>query len=208
KKVLRISTEYINLSLDFIMKSESYKKYYGNQRPKVITPWITYGDNDWVRIYLSFGATEAKPPEEVDAIIDNTQTGSTLKANSLKIVEGIDESSAVLIGNKSSLRDKWKSEKIKDVMTLLQGVVDAKKKLHIFMNIKDENIPKILGKLPALKKPTISKLIGKDSEGWSAINTIIPKSEFIKMIPMLRRYAQGLVVYEPRQILSLERFKE
>ncbi|MHA1794312.1 MAG: ATP phosphoribosyltransferase [Promethearchaeota archaeon] len=206
-KVLRISTEYINLSLKFIMENEVYKKYYGEQQPKVITPWFTYGENEKVKIFLSFGATEAKPPEEVDAIIDNTETGSTLKANGLKIVEIIDRSSALLVGNKTSLKDSWKSEKIKDIMTLLQGVVDARKKLHVFMNVKDENIQKLLEHLPALKKPTISKLIGEGSDGWSAINTVIPREDFLKMIPTLRRYAQGLVVYEPRQILPLERFK-
>ena len=207
KEILRISTEYINLSLDFITSSEVYKKYYGDKKPRVITPWITYGDNELVKIYLSFGATEAKPPEEVDAIIDNTETGSTLRANSLKIVEVVDTSSAVLLGNKTSLKDDWKAEKIKDIMTLLHGVVDAKEKLHVFMNVRDDMLENILKDLPALKKPTISKLTGEGSEGWSAINTIIPKKDFLRMIPLFRKYGQGLVVYEPRQILPLEKFK-
>ena len=204
---LRISTEYINTTLDFIMKSENYQKYFGDQKPRVITPWYIYGDNEKVKIYLSFGATEAKPPEEVDAIVDNTETGSTLKANGLKIVNVIDTSSAVLIGNKAALADPWKAEKIKDIMTLLQGVVDARQKLHVFFNIRDENLPKILEKLPALKNPTIAKLAGKGSEGWSAINTVIPREDFIKMIPIFRKWAQGLVVFEPRQILPLEKYK-
>lgn len=204
---LRISTEYINTTLDFIMKSENYQKYFGDQKPHVITPWYTYGDNEKVKIYLSFGATEAKPPEEVDAIVDNTETGSTLKANGLKIVNVIDTSSAVLIGNKAALADPWKAEKIKDIMTLLQGVVDARQKLHVFFNIRDENLPKILEKLPALKNPTIAKLTGKGSQGWSAINTVIPREDFIKMIPIFRKWAQGLVVFEPRQILPLEKYK-
>ncbi|MBD3186299.1 ATP phosphoribosyltransferase [Candidatus Bathyarchaeota archaeon] len=206
-KPFRISTEYINLSLDFITGSKVYQAAFGDLKPRVITPWITYGDNDQVVIYLSFGATEAKPPEEVDAIIDNTETGSTLRANNLRIVEIIDRSSALLVGNKTSLADPWKDEKSKDIMTLLQGVVDARQKLHVFMNVKDENLPKLLDHLEALKKPTISKLTGDGSKGWSAINTIIPRADFLKMIPMLRKYAQGLVVYEPRQVLPLERFK-
>jgi len=204
---LRISTEYINTTLDFIMKSESYQRNFGDAKPHVITPWYTYGDNMKVTIYLSFGATEAKPPEEVDAIVDNTETGSTLKANGLKIVNVIDTSSAVLIGNKAALADPWKAEKIKDIMTLLQGVVDARQKLHVFFNIRDENLPKILETLPALKNPTIAKLTGKGSQGWSAINTVIPRDDFIKMIPIFRKWAQGLVVFEPRQILPLEKYK-
>ena len=84
---------------------------------------------------------------------------------------------------------------------LLKGVIEARKKLHIFMNVKEENLNKILLELPALKRPTISKLGG--SEGWYAVNTIIKKDEFLSLIPQLRKYAQGLVVHEPRQILPL-----
>jgi ATP phosphoribosyltransferase len=201
QKILRLSTEYLTLSMNYLSKNDTYRKIYGNKPPLVITPWKTWGENDKVKIYLSFGATEAKPPEEVDVIIDNTSTGTTLKANNLKVVETLDISTAVLIANKSSLRDEWKKEKIKDIIVLLKGVIEAEKKLHIFMNVKEEHIDKILTELPALKRPTISKLAG--SEGWYAVNTIIKKEEFINLIPKLRKYAQGLVVHEPRQILPL-----
>jgi ATP phosphoribosyltransferase len=207
KKVLRISTEYLTLSLNYIKSNKTYKKLYGEKAPLVITPWKTWGENDRVKIFLSFGATEAKPPEEVDAIIDNTQTGSTLRANNLKIVEVIGTSTAVLIANKNALQDNWKREKIKDLKVLLLGVIEASKKLHIFMNVKEENLNKILSQLPALKRPTISKLAGEDKDGWFAINTIIKKDEFLSLIPLLRKYAQGLVVHEPRQILPLELIK-
>ena len=207
KKVLRISTEYLTLSLNYLKNNETYKKLYGNKAPLVITPWKTWGENDRVKIFLSFGATEAKPPEEVDAIIDNTQTGSTLRANNLKIIDIIDSSTAVLIANKYALKDEWKKEKIKDLKVLLLGVIEASRKLHIFMNVREDNLNKILEKLPALKRPTISKLAGEDTDGWFAINTIIKKEEFLSLIPMLRKYAQGLVVHEPRQILPLEQIK-
>ncbi|TFG06681.1 MAG: ATP phosphoribosyltransferase [Promethearchaeota archaeon] len=207
KKVLRISTEYLTVSLDFLKNNATYKQLYGDKAPLVITPWKTWGENKRVKIFLSFGATEAKPPEEVDAIIDNTQTGSTLRANNLKIIEVIDSSTAVLIANKYALKDDWKKEKIKDLKVLLLGVIEASKKLHIFMNVREENLNKILGKLPALKRPTISKLAGENTEGWFAINTIIKKEEFLSLIPLLRKYAQGLVVHEPRQILPLELIK-
>lgn len=75
------------------------------------------------------------------------------------------------------------------------------------MNVREDNLNKILEKLPALKRPTISKLAGEDTDGWFAINTIIKKEEFLSLIPMLRKYAQGLVVHEPRQILPLEQIK-
>ena len=203
-KVLRFSTEYLTLSLNYIKNNETYKKLYGDKTPLVITPWKTWGDNEKVKIFLSFGATEAKPPEEVDVIIDNTQTGSTIRANNLKIVEVIDTSNAVLIANKNALKDEWKREKIKDIKVLLMGVIEASKKLHIFMNVREENLNVLLEKLPALKRPTISKLAGEDSDGWCAINTIIKKDDYLGLIPILRKYAQGLVVYEPRQILPLE----
>ncbi|MHA1334123.1 MAG: ATP phosphoribosyltransferase [Promethearchaeota archaeon] len=205
KKTLRISTEYLSLSLNYIKNNQTYRKLYGNKEPLIITPWKTWGENEDVKIFLSFGATEAKPPEEVDCIIDNTQTGSTLKANHLKIAEEIETSTAVLIANKWALQDEWKREKIKDLKVLLLGVVEASKKLHIFINVKKENLNKLLTILPALKRPTISKLAeNNDEEDWYAINTIIKKEEFLNLLPKLRKYAQGLVVHEPRQILPLE----
>lgn len=207
KRTLRVSTEYLTLTLNFIKNNKMYKKYYSEKVPLVITPWKTWGENDKVKIFLSFGATEAKPPEEVDAIVDNTQTGTTLRENNLKIVEVIDKSTAVLIANKNAFKDDWKREKIKDLKVILLGVIEASKKLHIFMNVKEENLNKILSKLPALKRPTISKLAGDNNEGWFAINTIIKKSEFLSLIPLLRKYAQGLVVHEPRQIIPLEQIE-
>jgi len=206
-KILRISTEYLTLSLNYIKNNNTYKEIYGDSAPLVITPWKTWGENNRVKIFLSFGATEAKPPEEVDVIIDNSQTGSTLRANNLKIVDVLDTSTAVLIANKNALSDKWKQEKIKDIVILLMGVIEASKKLHIFMNVREENLENILMKLPALKRPTISKLAGDDSDGWYAVNTIIKKDDFLNLIPILRKYAQGLVVHEPRQIIPLEQIK-
>jgi ATP phosphoribosyltransferase len=205
EKTLRISTEYLTLSMNYLKQNKSYRKLYGDRPPLVITPWKNWGENEKVKIFLSFGATEAKPPEEVDVIIDNTSTGTTINANNLKIIEILDTSTAVLIANKNSLKDEWKLEKIKDILVLLKGVIEARKKLHIFMNVREESLKKILVELPALKRPTISKLAG--SEGWYAVNTIIRKEEFLGLIPILRKYAQGLVVHEPRQILPLEEIK-
>ncbi len=205
RKPIRIATEYINLTSKQIMQNDEYQKYYGDKTPEVITPWSRYGENPNVKIMLSFGATEAKPPEDADAIVDNTETGTTLKSNELKIIEVLSQSQAVLIANKKALKDEWKEEKIRDVMTLIVGAVEARKKLHIFMNVKEENIEHLLEQLPALKRPTISPLAG--AEGWFALNTIIAKEDFLKLIPVLRKLAQGLVVYDPKGVLPLEEIR-
>ena len=87
------------------------------------------------------------------------------------------------------------------MIALLRGVVEARKKLHVFVNVKKENLDRLLKELPALKRPTISPL---SEEGWYGVNTVIDKNEFIRIVPKMRKLAQGLVVLEPRQILPLE----
>lgn len=201
KRILRFSSEYLTTTSLHLKNNSIYKKFYGNMDPMIITPWLRTGNNNMVQIYLSFGATEAKPPEDVDAIFDITETGTTLVQNNLKIIDEVNESTAVLVANKNSLNDPLKREKIFDMMALLKGVVEARKKLHIFANVKQENLASLLESLPALKKPTISKL---SEEGWFGVNTIIDKNEFIKIVPIMRKLAQGLVVLEPRQILPLD----
>ena len=204
KKTLRISSEYLTTASRFIKNLESYKKYFGNKDPQIVTPWLRIGNNKSVQIHLSFGATEAKPPEDVDAIMDVTETGTTLKQNKLKIVDEVLTSTAHLIVNKKSLKDKAKREKIFDIVTLMRGAVHGKKYLHIYLNVEEKNLPKLLKQIPSLKKPTISPL---SESGWYGVNTIIKKSDFHKIIPKLRKIAQGLVVHEPRQILELEEIK-
>jgi len=166
-----------------------------------VTPWWRRGENPKVSIYLSFGATEAKPPEDADAIIEVAETGSSLEQNDLKAIETVMESTAVLIANRDSLKDCLKREKIYDILTLLKGVVDGRKKLHIFVNVSKDKLPELLERLPALKRPTISPLSDKD---WYSVNTVIEKDRFLQLLPILRKLAQGLVVYEPRQVLPLE----
>lgn len=200
-KPIRISTEYLNISSEYVKSFEVYKRRFGDADPLVITPWWRKGTNSMVLIYLSFGATEAKPPEDADAIIDVVETGRTLEQNNLIPIEVILESSAVLIANRRSMQDEAKREKILDVMTMLRGVIDGEKKLHIFVNVSEENLQQLLEKLPALKRPTVSPLSIK---GWYSVNTVIDKSEFLKILPLLRRLAQGLVVHEPELIIPLE----
>jgi len=204
KKTLRISSEYLTTASKFLKQCKSYKKYYGTKDPLIVTPWVRLGTNKSVQIHLSFGATEAKPPEDVDAIMDVTETGTTLKQNKLKIVDEVLTSTAHLIVNKKSLRDPQKREKIFDIVTLMRGAVHGQKYLHIYLNVEEKNLGKLLEQIPSLKKPTISPLSEK---GWYGINTVIKKEDFHKLIPKLRKIAQGLVVHEPRQILELEEIK-
>ena len=200
-KPLRISSEYLTTTSFYIKSNPTYQQHFGDLDPMIITPWLRVGQNKQVEIFLSFGATEAKPPEDVDAIFDITETGTTLGRNNLKIIDTVMESTAVLVVNKNALKVPHKREKIADMCALLKGVVEARKKLHIFVNVREDNINQLLERLPALKKPTISKL---SEDGWYSVNTIIEKNEFIKIVPNLRELAQGLVVLEPRQILSLD----
>ncbi len=200
-KLLRFSTEYLKSASKYIKSKQSYKKYHGDLEPTIITPWFRIGNNKNVEIFLSFGATEAKPPEDVEAIFDITETGTTLVQNNLKIIEQVMESTAVFIANKDSLKDPVKKEKISDMIVLLRGAVEARKKLHIFVNVNKENLDVLLKILPSLKGPTVSNL---SEEGWYGVNTIINKQDYIRLIPNIRKIAQGLVTLEPSQILSLE----
>jgi len=200
-KNFRASTEYLNIAADFIKNNPAYQKRFGNADPLIVTPWWRKGDNPRVKIFLSFGATEAKPPENSDCIIDVTETGSTIEANNLKIIDTVLRSSAVLIANKTALQDPEKKEKIYDILTLLKGVVDGSKRIHIFVNVKKTNLKKLLADLPALRNPTVAPLA---DENWCSVNTIIEKDCLITLLPKIRKLAQGIVVYEPRQVLALE----
>jgi ATP phosphoribosyltransferase len=199
-KNLRISTEYLNTTALYLKSNCIYRDTFDDVDPVLVTPWWRKGSNSKVSIFLSFGATEAKPPENADAIVDIVETGTTLEQNDLKPIETICTSEAILIANKQSLQDPKKKEKIYDVLTLLKGVIDGRKKFHIFVNVKKENLARLLRNIPALKGPTISPLA---TEGWYSVNTVIERKDFLKILPSIRKLAQGLVVYEPRQVLSL-----
>ena len=201
KRTLRVSSEYLTTASRFIKQSKSYKRHYGSRDPLIITPWVRLGTNKSVQIHLSFGATEAKPPEDVDAIIDVTETGTTIKQNKLKIADEVLTSSAHLFANKRSLDDPKKREKILDILTLMKGAVNGRKHLHVYLNVKEGNLDRLLAQVPSLKRPTVSPL---SEPGWFGVNTVIRRDELHTLVPKLRKIAQGLVVHEPRQILELE----
>jgi ATP phosphoribosyltransferase len=200
-KNFRVSTEYLNIATEYIKKRPAYKKRFGTSEPMIVTPWWRKGENLRAKIFLSFGATEAKPPENSDCIMDVTETGSTLDANNLKIIADVMQSSAVLLANREALADPHKKEKVYDILTLLKGVVDGSKRIHIFVNVKKTNLLKLLAELPALRNPTVAPLA---DENWCSVNTIVEKDCLITLLPKIRKLAQGIVVYEPRQVLALD----
>ena len=200
-KNFRVSTEYLNIGSEYLKGLPAYKKRFGDADPMIVTPWWRKGDNARAKLFLSFGATEAKPPENSDCIIDVTETGSTIEANNLKIIDTVMRSAAVLIANKKAFQDPEKQEKMYDIVALLKGVVDGSKRIHIFVNVKKANLQKLLTELPALKNPTIAPLA---DENWVSVNTVIEKDCLIGILPKIRKLAQGLVVYEPRQVLALD----
>ncbi len=200
-RVLRISSEYMTHASKFVTECSSYKDRFGDAEPLIVTPWLRRGTNDMVQIHLSFGATEAKPPDDVDAIIDVTETGTTLIQNKLQIADTVLESSARLIANRDALQDPEKRDKIQDIASLLQGAVQARKYFHIYFNVHEENLDRVIECLSSLKRPTISPL---SDPHWFAVNTIIRKDEYHVLVPQLSRLGQGLVVHEPRQILAMD----
>ncbi|MGY5853058.1 MAG: ATP phosphoribosyltransferase [Candidatus Thorarchaeota archaeon] len=202
---LRVFTEYLTIASDAIRNNPVYREKYGSEEPTIVTPWWKKGTNSQVGLYLSFGATEAKPPTLADAIVEAVDTGASLRQNGLKVIEVLMESTAVLVSNKDALRNPSKREKIFDIMTLLRGVVEGRRKLHIFANVERAHLDTLLDQLPALQNPTISPL---SDDKWVAINTVVDRTRFLQLVPALRRLAQGLVVYEPRQVLPLDDIRQ
>ena len=151
------------------------------------------------KVEFSWGATEVKPPVLADAIVEVTETGSSLRANKLRIVETILESNTQLIANKSSYADDWKRRKLSDIKLLLEGAIAALGKVGLMLNVRKTDLEAVLGVLPALKKPTISHL--SDDE-WLAVNTILDELTVRNIIPRLKEAgAQGIVEYPLNKIV-------
>ena len=151
------------------------------------------------RVEFSWGATEVKVPQLADAIVEVTETGSSLRANHLRIVDTILESRTVLIANHSSVKDAWKCEKISNLMLLLSGAIAAYTKVGIMLNVRKEQLAAVLSALPALKNPTVSTLSDPD---WIAVNTIIDEDVVRSIIPRLKAAgAQGIVEYPLNKIV-------
>ncbi len=150
-------------------------------------------------VEFSWGATEVKPPRLVDAIVDITETGSSLRANRLRIVDILLESTTVLIANKEAYKDSWKREKIDEIALLLNGALEAESKVGLMMNVKEKDFDAIMKILPSLRAPTVSKLT---TEGWLAINIVIEERTVRELIPALKRAgAEGIVEYPLNKIV-------
>jgi ATP phosphoribosyltransferase len=152
-----------------------------------------------VNVEFSWGATEVKPPVLADAIVEATETGSTLRANRLAIIGEVMQSNTQLIANKAALGDAWKRTKLENIALLLKAAIEAQGRVGLMLNVKQVDLQGVLGLLPALQRPTISAL--SDTE-WVAVNTIIEERTVRDLIPKLKAArAQGIVEYPLNKIV-------
>ncbi|MHA3773305.1 ATP phosphoribosyltransferase [Verrucomicrobiota bacterium sgz303538] len=150
-------------------------------------------------VEFSWGATEVKVPDLVDAIVDVTETGSSLRANKLRILETIMQSSPQFIANKKALEDPWKKGKIDKLILLLQGAFAARDKVGLKMNLPEERLQDLLKALPALRNPTVSQLT---LAGWVAVETIIDEKIVREIIPELKALgAEGIIEYPLNKVV-------
>ncbi|MBN1621872.1 MAG: ATP phosphoribosyltransferase [Endomicrobiales bacterium] len=172
----RVATELVNY----------VKKYFRSKKIKC-------------EVEFSWGATEAKAPALVDAIVELTETGSSLRANKLRIVEEILSSTTRFIANEKALKDPWKNKKIENLAMLLKGALNAEGMVGLKMNTRRENINRILNVLPALKNPTISNL---SSINWVALEVVLEERIVKKILPELKRAgAEGIIEYPLNKII-------
>jgi ATP phosphoribosyltransferase len=172
----RIATEVVNLT----------RKYLKQHKVKA-------------EVEFSWGATEFKAHELVDAIVELTETGSSLRANKLRIVDTLMTSTPRLIANHAAWKNPWKRQKIETVALLLKAALDAEAKVGIKLNIAEKNLPKVLQSLPALRNPTISRL---SQTGWVAVETIIDEHVVRELIPQLKAAgAEGIIEYPLNKVV-------
>jgi ATP phosphoribosyltransferase len=151
------------------------------------------------RVDFSWGATEVKVPQLADAIVEVTETGASLRANRLRIIDTVLESATVFIINRNAAADPWKREKAQNLILMLQGAIAAASKVGLLLNVRRDDLTGVLDVLPALKKPTISTLSDPD---WVAVNTIIEESVVRQILPKLKAAnAQGIVEYPLNKIV-------
>jgi len=173
----RVATELVNVTKDYFKKNKVD-----------------------VDVEFSWGATEVKVSAGlVDAIVELTETGSSLRANKLVEIATLCESTTQFIANKGSYQDAWKKAKMEEITLLLKGAIAAEEKVGLKMNVRKENLKKVLAKLPALKKPTIS---GLSDTGWYAIETVIDERVVRVLIPELKKAgAQGIIEYPLNKVI-------
>ncbi len=152
-----------------------------------------------VQVEFSWGATEVKPPMLADAIVEVTETGSSLRANHLRIIDTVLESNTQIIANKRSWAEPCMRRKIENLALMLRGAMEAQDRVGLMLNVRQQDLEAVLSVLPALKKPTISRL--SDDE-WLAVNTVIEESTAWQIIPRLKEAkAQGIVEYPLNKVV-------
>jgi ATP phosphoribosyltransferase len=152
-----------------------------------------------VHVEFSWGATEVKPPVLADAIVEVTETGSSLRANRLRVIDTVLESHTQFIVNPSVLADDWKKTKVGNIALLLRAAIEAQGRVGMMLNVKRDDLATILGLLPALQRPTVSPL---SDDIWVAVNTIIEERTVRELIPRLKAAgAQGIVEYPLNKIV-------
>jgi ATP phosphoribosyltransferase len=173
----RIATELVNVT----------KKYLAKNKVKA-------------EVEFSWGATEVKVPDLVDAIVELTETGSSLRAHNLEIIDEILVSNTRFIASKQAYKDEWKKEKIENLAILLNGALAAENMVGLKMNLQKKNLSRVLSVLPALKEPTVSNLTSPD---WVAIETILHENEVKEIIPKLKKSgAQGIIEYPLNKVIQ------
>jgi ATP phosphoribosyltransferase len=172
----RIATELVNVSRDYLKEKSVHAE-----------------------VEFSWGTTEVKPPHLVDAIVELTETGTSLKAHNLRMVDIVLESATWLIANPLAWADSWKREKIKNLAILLEGALNGMGKVGLKMNIPQVNLKRLLGILPALKKPTVSKLT---EEGWWAVEVVLDELQARELIPRIKKVGgEGIVEYPLNKVV-------
>lgn len=172
----RIATEVVNL----------VKRYLARNKVKA-------------QVEFSWGATEAKAGILVDAVVELTETGTSLRANNLRIVSDVLSSTTRFIANRESLKNPWKKSKIENIALLLKGALQAEGMVGLKMNLEEKNLHRIMNVLPALKKPTISRLT---LPGWMAIEVVLEERTVKKIIPDLKRAgAEGIIEYPLNKVI-------
>ena len=152
-----------------------------------------------VRVEFSWGATEVKPPVLADAIVEVTETGSSLRANRLRIIDTVIESVTQLIANKKSWEDDWKRKKIDNLALMLRGAIDAQGRVGLMLNVHKSQLDRVISVLPALNSPTVSALSDAD---WVAVNTILEESVVRDVLPRLKEVgATGIVEYPLNKVV-------
>jgi ATP phosphoribosyltransferase len=152
-----------------------------------------------VKVEFSWGATEVKPPTLADAIVEVTETGSSLRANRLRIIDTVMESETHLIANRAACADPWKKQKIDNLALMLRGAIDAQGQVGLMLNVEKTHLSAVLSVLPALNSPTISEL---SDANWVAVNTILEESTVREVIPKLKAAkATGIVEYPLNKVV-------